>query len=132
MSLRRALLPLVLTVTLAGSFATITAATGHAAGPAVPRRARVTILNFAFAPVTLKITAGTTVVWTNKDSVAHTVTGARWSSGALNQGQSYAYTFKKPGSYTYHCAFHPSMIAHVVVSAPAHAPRTIAPPSSGY
>ena len=94
----------------------------------------MTIQNFAFAPQKLTITAGTTVVWTNKDTVAHTVTGARWRSGALAQGQTYAYTFKKPGSYTYHCAFHPAMVAQVLVRAPAHASPvgTVAPPHSGY
>jgi plastocyanin len=78
----------------------------------------VTILNFQFAPTTLKITGGTTVVWTNKDSVAHTVTGtnAPWGSGNLNLGQTYAHTFTKAGTYQYHCAIHPSMSASVLVS----------------
>jgi plastocyanin len=131
MSLPRSLAPALLAVTLAGSLIPLAAGVSLAAAP---RRAQVAIQNFAFAPLTLKVTAGTTVVWTNRDSVAHTVTAThgRWSSGTLNQGQTYAYTFKKPGTYTYHCAFHPSMVAKVIVAAPGHKTQAAVVPPSGY
>src|SRR5437764_12123039 len=48
----------------------------HAARPATHAHAtvHVTIQNFAFSPQTLTVAPGTTVIWTNKDSVNHTVT----------------------------------------------------------
>ncbi len=79
----------------------------------------VTIQNFAFSPKTVTVAPGTTVMWTNKDSAAHTVTsdsGSTLASGDLSQGKSYAHTFTKAGTYAYHCAIHPYMKATVVVS----------------
>ncbi len=133
MSLPRSLATALLAATLAGSVLPLTARMGQAAA-AAPRRAHVTIQNFAFAPLTLKVSVGTTVVWTNKDTVAHTVTAThgRWGSGTLNQGQTYAYTFKKPGTYAYRCAFHSSMVATVIVGAPGHKPRAVVARPAGY
>jgi amicyanin len=80
----------------------------------------VTIKNFAFAPTALKVKVGTTVTWTNQDSDAHTVTsqdnGGPLSSAALNTGQTYSYTFTKPGTYAYLCTIHPFMTATVTVT----------------
>src|SRR5438270_3222605 len=109
-----ALVPLVLTLVLQA----------RAAPPAAPARAtvKVTIQNFAFSPQTITVARGTTVVWTQKDSTAHTVssnTGAWPASGSLAQGKTFAHTFTKPGTYPYHCAIHPFMTAKVVVTAAA-------------
>lgn len=92
----------------------------HAAGPAAHVRTtvHVTILNFAFGPQTITVAPGSTVVWTNKDSVNHTVTsdtGAWTASGNLATGQSFSHTFAKAGTFPYHCAIHPSMTAKVIV-----------------
>ncbi len=80
----------------------------------------VTIQNFAFSPQTITIAPGTTVVWTQKDSAPHTVTSddnAFPASSDLSAGQTYSYTFTKPGTYAYHCAVHPNMTAMVIVQA---------------
>jgi plastocyanin len=92
----------------------------HAARPATHTHATVhiTIQNFAFSPQTITVAPGTTVVWTNKDSVDHTVTsdtGAWPDSGNLATGQTFSHTFAKAGTYPYHCAIHPSMTAKVTV-----------------
>jgi plastocyanin len=92
----------------------------HAARPATHTHAtvHVTIQNFAFGPQTITVAPGTTVVWTNKDSVAHTVTsdtGAWPDSGNLATAQTFSHTFAKAGTYPYHCAIHPSMTAKVTV-----------------
>jgi plastocyanin len=82
-----------------------------------PGPAPLAIRNFAFLPSTLVIAAGTTVVVTNFDSIGHTwssTTGA-FDSGALGNGQSYSHTFATPGTYTYRCNIHPSMIGTIVV-----------------
>jgi plastocyanin len=94
----------------------------HAARPAAHAHAtmQVTIQNFAFSPQTITVTPGTTVIWTNKDSVNHTVTsdtGAWPDSGSLATNQTFSHTFAKAGTYPYHCAIHPSMTARVIVSA---------------
>jgi len=91
------------------------------AAPAVPVAGNaVTIKNFAFAPADLMVKAGTTVTWTNQDSEAHTVTsqgsGGPLQSAPLNTGQSYSYTFTKPGTYAYLCTIHPFMVATVTVT----------------
>jgi hypothetical protein len=63
-------------------------------------------------------TPGTTVAWTNKDATEHTATadsGPSFDTGAIQQGQMRTITFTKPGTYAYHCGFHPFMTATVVV-----------------
>lgn len=105
----------VLAVRAAGS---ASARNASSATPARPM-AQVTIQNFAFSPQTLTVKPGTKVVWTNRDSVAHTVTsdsGAWPDSGPIASGQTFAHTFGKPGTYAYHCHIHPSMTATVVVT----------------
>jgi plastocyanin len=86
--------------------------------PATPAAtAAVTIQNFAFAPQSLEIAAGTTVTWTNTDSTTHTATADdnSWDTGDIAPGASASVTFDTPGTYTYHCSIHPSMTATVVV-----------------
>jgi hypothetical protein len=39
-----------------------------------------------------------------------------FDSGAVQPGQSYSFTFDKPGTYTYHCEIHPDMTGTVTVS----------------
>lgn len=96
-----------------------TATTGGSPAAPVAGNA-VQIMNFAFAPAALTVKAGTTVTWTNKDSDAHTVTsqgsGGPLASAALSTGQSYSYTFTKPGTYAYLCTIHPFMTATVTVT----------------
>jgi predicted lipoprotein with Yx(FWY)xxD motif len=94
----------------------------HAARPAAHAHAtvQVTIQNFAFSPQTITVAPGTTVTWTNKDSVNHTVTSDTdaWpDSGNLATNRTFSHTFANTGTYTYHCALHPSMTAKVIVSA---------------
>src|SRR5574337_207231 len=81
----------------------------------------VTIQNFAFGPDTLTIPVGTTVTWTNKDSVSHTVTSKNgtFDSGALSQGQTFQFTFNAPGPYDYSCTLHRSMTAKIIVTSQA-------------
>ncbi|MFI2206575.1 plastocyanin/azurin family copper-binding protein [Streptomyces sp. NPDC020192] len=80
----------------------------------------VAIKNFAFSPTTLKVTAGTTVTWTNQDADAHTVTsagsGGPLHSPALAGHATYSYRFTKPGTYAYLCTIHPFMTAKVEVT----------------
>ena len=77
----------------------------------------VEIRDFSFQPAQIEISVGTTVTWTNYDTAAHTSTAAdgTWNSGNLDQGQSYSFTFDRPGRYDYVCLYHPNMKGTVVV-----------------
>ena len=77
----------------------------------------VKIDNFTFGPANLAIAAGTTVTWTNKDDVPHTVVSddKLFKSKALDTDDKFSYTFTKPGTYSYFCSVHPKMIAKIVV-----------------
>jgi plastocyanin len=79
--------------------------------------ATVTIKNFDFAPMSLTVSAGTTVTWKNLDGEPHTVasTDGVFRSGALDQNDSFSFTFAKPGTYRYVCSIHPKMVATVTV-----------------
>lgn len=68
--------------------------------------------------ITLVIGVNNTVTWTNDDpGVVHTVHSdlPEFDSGILDPGKSFAHTFTKPGTYTYHCDPHPWMLGKVVV-----------------
>jgi amicyanin len=78
----------------------------------------VNIDNFAFAPATLTVKAGTTVTWTNKDEDPHTVVdnGGAFRSQALSNGGTYSFTFPSAGTFDYICSVHPFMHGTVVVT----------------
>lgn len=81
---------------------------------------QVRIANMAFSPATLTVPAGITVTWINRDGDEHSVEsdGKGFpSSTLLNTGETYAYTFTKPGTYTYHCGVHSYMTGKIVVIA---------------
>ena len=75
----------------------------------------VIIQNFAFSPSTLTIKTGTTVTWTNEDSAPHSIKSTDFNSDTLQPGDTFPFTFDKPGMYTYQCGIHPSMKATIVV-----------------
>lgn len=80
----------------------------------------VTIQNYAFSPANITVKAGTTVTWTNKDSVAHTVTETDGqigpNSGDVTPNATYTFTFAKAGTYHYHCSIHTEMVGTVTVT----------------
>lgn len=73
--------------------------------------------HFAYQMTNIQVRVGTTVTWTNQDSAPHSVTfkNGMMDSGLLYQGQSFSYTFNKPGTYQYYCSVHPYMVATVTV-----------------
>jgi plastocyanin len=82
-----------------------------------PGNDEVFIQSFAFSPSTVSVTLNTTVVWTNKDAVAHTVTSDNglFDSGLLNTDAVYSHQFTTAGTFNYHCTVHPNMLGKVVV-----------------
>jgi amicyanin len=84
-----------------------------------PASAEVKIDNFSFAPPTLTVAAGTTVTWTNRDDIPHTVVSTddpkAFKSKVLDTDEKFSYTFTKAGTYSYFCSVHPKMTGSVVV-----------------
>jgi plastocyanin len=79
--------------------------------------AEVKIDNFSFAPQTLTVAVGTTVTWTNRDDIPHTVvsTDGVFKSKVRDTDEKFSYTFSKPGTYPYFCSVHPKMTGKIVV-----------------
>jgi plastocyanin len=76
----------------------------------------VKIKDFSYRPHTLNVAKGTTVVWTNKDSVKHTATRrGSFTTGKIKPGHSAAVRFTAKGTYRYICTLHEGMSGKVVV-----------------
>jgi plastocyanin len=95
---------------------------GAAAAPAgaALKTKQVTIKNYAFAPQTITVNAGTRVTWKNADGFDHHLASANslkttakvtgmFSSGVLRKGSTFSFTYKKKGTYYYECTIHASM-----------------------
>ncbi len=100
---------------------------GNTGGTGTPTHATVSIVDYSFGPSSVTIARGGSVAWSNDGVSAHTVTA---DSGAFNSGQlagsslsayggtaggTFSYTFTLPGTYTYHCANHPTMTGKITV-----------------
>jgi amicyanin len=88
------------------------------AAPATPAAAmEVKIDNFKFGPEALTIPVGTTVTWTNRDDIPHTVVSTEgvFKSKVLDTDEKFSFTFTKAGSYDYFCSVHPKMTGKVIV-----------------
>lgn len=75
----------------------------------------VKMVDDKFKPKSVAVSAGTKIKWVNKGNYSHTTTGPGWDV-TLSPGQSYSHKFKKAGTYSYYCSFHPKMLATVVVT----------------
>jgi plastocyanin len=127
----RAVVPVLLLagITLAGcsssSGGSTTAAQPSGAAPrsSAPAPAAagtaLTIAGFNYSPKPLTVAPGATVSVTNKDGAEHTATSdtsGAFDSSDVAQGQ--VITFKaptRPGTYTFHCAYHPNMHGTLIV-----------------
>ena len=108
------------------------AGTGHAAhaqeaAPAATQTTQapvatpaVTIDNFSFMPPAIRVKAGTSVTWTNKDEEPHSVVSSEEpmrSPTLAGTSNTFSHTFAKPGTYHYNCGIHPFMHGTVEVTA---------------
>jgi plastocyanin len=75
------------------------------------------MVDFSYQPPRLEVRAGTTVVWSNRGQVIHTVTAedGSFDSGEIDSGGQGRITFSRRGTYSYHCTPHPFMKGVVVV-----------------
>ena len=83
---------------------------GGGGGGCTPTATKVcTVGGNQFNPVTLAVTAGTTVTWQNGDGVAHTVTSATGSADSYDMALAagtVAHQFMTAGTYNYYCRNH--------------------------
>jgi plastocyanin len=83
-------------------------------------------VGFSARNITVIIGVNNTVVWTNQDTVAHTVVStsvpqgsATFASAILQKGDTFSQTFTTAGVYDYECSIHPlTMKGAVTVVAP--------------
>lgn len=103
----RPLLALLAGLAAASAFATpVHAATGDKV---------VRIEDYLFKKDRVHVRSGRFVTWRFVDmNIAHNVTGRSVRSGDRRTG-SFRKRFRKPGTYTYICSFHPSMRGTIVV-----------------
>jgi plastocyanin len=90
-----------------------------AAAQEKPQATEVKIDNFSFGPAELTVPVGTTVTWTNRDDIPHTVVSSdepkAFKSKVLDTDEKFSFTFTKAGTYPYFCSIHPKMTAKVIV-----------------
>jgi plastocyanin len=90
--------------------AVLTCVTGTAAAGAAPKPATVHIKLYGmkFVPADATVHPGDTIVWTNTDVVAHTVTSKTglFDSKLILPGATWKYVAKKAGTFDYKCSYH--------------------------
>ncbi len=116
------------TLTPTSSIASAAAPTIGAPPSALPNTtsaAAVSIVTSSYRPATITVPVGTTVTWTNNDSIQHTVTSGvpnspsgLFDSGTLNTGQTFSFTFTSPGTYSYYCRIHGAAMTGTVTVTP--------------
>jgi plastocyanin len=120
-TIRRAVLMVVAMVLLVGFSPEV----AHASGGGGCGRAvtdddgtRVNIRNYCFGPTILRVRAGETVTWVNRDTFPHSVLGANGAWGGYDRLRAWkevSFRFVSSGVYPYVCTYHPGMIGAVVV-----------------
>jgi plastocyanin len=79
---------------------------------------QVVISNYSYSPASTTVKVGTTVTFTNKDSVEHTATSDTegvFDTGTLNDGKTAHIKLMKVGTFSYHCSFHAFMHGSIKV-----------------
>jgi plastocyanin len=72
----------------------------------------------SFDPTAVAVKTGDVIQWKNTGSPPHNVTfddQPAITSGTLAQGDTWEVKFTTPGTYKYHCTFHPGMDGQVTV-----------------
>jgi plastocyanin len=109
------------TLTIVSAVVTLIAMYGTIAragqGNTRPQAVAIEIDNFKFGVASLEVAVGTTVTWTNRDDVPHTVVSTTkvFKSAPLDTGEAFSHTFKEAGVFEYFCSVHPHMTGKIVV-----------------
>lgn len=83
-----------------------------------PGKNEVFMRNTAFTPSSITVTKGSSVKWTNKDDMTHTVTSDNglFDSGDKNLNETFTHLFDSLGTFSYHCNTHSGMTGTVIVT----------------
>ena len=78
----------------------------------------VVAANFSFAPAMSSVPVGSTITWTNRDDIPHTVVSTEhaFKSPVLDTDEQFSHRFDAPGTYEYFCSIHPKMTGRIEVS----------------
>jgi plastocyanin len=96
---------------------------GNTGGPSgSPGVNQVWMQNISYNPSSMTVTHGTTVTWTNKDGITHTVTSGTpgspdgaFNSGDIGPGGTFQHTFATAGTFHYYCMHHPSVMQATII-----------------
>jgi plastocyanin len=110
----------LLTGALLLSGAAVSVATGPSVGATATSNSSniITISNYIFAPMVLRVAPGATIKVINGDNVVHSVddNSGLFNTGNIFPGKTKSFKApKKPGRYHYFCAVHTFMKATIVV-----------------
>jgi plastocyanin len=102
---------------IAAAFGVLGAADSSATSAPTAAPVVVHIASFAFKPADVTVQVGDSVTFVNDDSVAHTVTASdkSFDSGNLDANAKWTHTFNTAGSFSYGCAYHPTMQGTITV-----------------
>jgi predicted secreted protein with PEFG-CTERM motif len=81
----------------------------------IPLGAKDKTVTEFFSPHTIQVNQLDTVIWTNKDNTAHTVSGSSFDSGLISPGQTFSHKFSENGTFDYACQLHSWMTGQVIV-----------------
>jgi plastocyanin len=84
--------------------------------PAHAETIQVTIKDLVFLPAEITAKAGDTVVWMNKDIVAHTASVRGGFDVMIEPDKSASLVLTKAGIVEYYCRFHPNMTGRIAIS----------------
>ena len=91
------------------------------------------ITDKCYIPSPLTVQTGDIVMWTNNDSVDHTVTSGSPRTGPdgiifsdiLSPGEKFAFNFKEPGTFPYYCTLHPWKEGMITATIPKASGQTL-------
>jgi plastocyanin len=87
-------------------------ASPESSAPVQSGTVQIAYRNIAIDPDTLKVKVGSTIKWTNYDSVEHNVTSEggpqKFASNDFGEGGTYEIKANKPGVIHYECTIHPA------------------------
>jgi YD repeat-containing protein len=92
---------------------------GQSSGLGTPGANIAATDSLKFDPTTATVKTGAVIQWKDTGSTAHNVTfdgQSALTSGTLQQGDTWQVQFTTPGTYQYHCTFHPGMNGQITVS----------------
>jgi plastocyanin len=93
--------------------------TPPASSPVLSGDVKVAYRNIAIEPDTLRVKVGSTITWTNYDSIEHNVTSEggpqTFASKDIGESATFKIVADKPGVIHYECTIHPASMNGTIV-----------------